>query len=53
MAGERATNVISASGISSHSFAIIEALENSKNVPNNPMKAKTIKATLNILFAPR
>ena len=50
--GQRATNEYSASGISSHTFAIILAFINNSTVPINPKKANVKKAILNILCAP-
>ena len=52
MAGDKATNVISASGICNHKLAIIWAPKNSNKLPTKPIIAKVAKAILKIRYPP-
>ena len=52
IAGDNATNVISASGICSHWFAITFAPKNSIKLPIKPITENVANAILNILCAP-
>ena len=52
IAGDKATIVISASGIWSHCFEITPAPKNNNKLPINPITEKVANAILNILWAP-